>query len=223
MRILIIEDDLKIAKSLADFFKNGYYAVDTACDGETGLHLALSNDYDLIITDCILPKISGGEIIKQLKKHKITTPILVMSVIENTQNKINFLEDGAADYLSKPFNLSELHARVKAILRRLPKNNHSKLFFADLTLDLLSHEAIRDGKSIYLTTKEFLMLRLFMEFPNFTHSRQIIIEKVWDEASNHFSNIIEAHILHLRHKIDFKKPFLIKTVPGRGYKLSLGD
>lgn len=223
MRLLIIEDDLKIAKSLSDFFKNGHYAVDTVYDGEHGLRLALGTEYDLIITDYILPKINGDDIVIQLRKYQITTPVLVMSVVETTQNKINFLENGADDYLIKPFNLSEIQARVKAMLRRPPKINVSKLFFADLILDLLSQEALRDGKSIYLTTKEFMMLRLFMEFPDFTHSRQIIIEKVWDEASNHFSNIIEAHILHLRHKIDFKKPFLIKTVPGRGYKLSVGD
>lgn len=223
MRFLIIEDDLKIAESLSYFFRNNHYAIDVAYDGETGLRLALNTDYDLIITDNILPKINGQAIIYELRKNKKLTPILSISILNNTQNKIDLLKNGADDCLTKPFSFGELHARVKALLRRPQKIDDSKLSFRDLTLDLLSHEAQRANHQIYLTTKEFSILRLFMESPGLICSRQIITEQIWDDASNHLSNVIEAHILHLRHKIDFKKPFLIQTVAGRGYKLNLNN
>jgi len=221
MRILIIEDEIKIANSLANFLKNINYAIDMANDGETGLNLALTNGYDLIITDCILPKISGPEIIQSLRKNEINTPILVLSVLDTSQNKVKLLENGADDYLGKPFSFDELMARIRVLLRRPPKIEPVQISIADLTLNLSSQEAIRNKRRIYLTTKEFFLLRLLMENPGTTYSRDLITEKVWDEASNHLSNIIEAHILHLRRKIDFKKPFLIQTVPGRGYRLNL--
>lgn len=221
MRLLIIEDDLIIAKLLSEFFKNNLYVVDCAYDGETGLNLATNTDYDLILTDYLLPKINGRELISNIRKSGNKIPILVISICETIKNKIELLENGADDYLIKPFSFSELLSRVKVLLRRQPKLTDKILFFADLKLNLLSHEAIRAGRNIYLTTKEFQLLNLLMECPGQTCSRQVITEKVWDEASNHFSNIIEVHILHLRHKIDFKKPFLIQTVPGRGYKLNL--
>jgi len=221
MRILVIEDDLKIAEALAYFLRSNNYVVDTACDGEQGLFLTTENKYGLIITDFILPKINGQELVRRMRTNGVLTPIIAISVCDDIAKKINFFESGVDDYLTKPFFFAELHARIKALLRRHQKINSLKLSFADLTLDLASHEVKRDGHSIYLTTKEFSLLQLLMEQPRLIHSKQIITEKIWDEASNHLSNVIEAHIFHLRHKIDFKKPFLIQTIPGRGYKLSL--
>ena len=220
MRLLIIEDDLTIAELLLKFFKSNHYIVDLASDGELGLNLASFTNYDLIVMDYLLPKINGQEIINDLRENGNTTPILVISNCLNIKNKINFLESGADDYLTKPFSFTELNARVTAILRRYRKLDDKTLSFADLKLNLSSHEATRAGKNIYLTTKEFFILRLLMERPDIICSKQSITEKVWDDASCHLSNTIEAHILHLRHKIDFKKRFIIKTVPGRGYKIS---
>ncbi len=223
MKILIIEDDCLIAKSLNDFLKNNNYVTDLAYDGEVGLSLALNNDYDLIISDYLLPKINGQEIINHLRKNGNNTPILAISVCDKTQNKINLLDKGADDYLVKPFFFSELQARIIALLRRKKPLEQKRLSYSDLELDLMSHEAIRAEKKIYLTTKEFLLLKLLMENPKIIFDRQSINERAWDEAQQHFSNVTESYILKLRHKIDFKQPFLVKTVIGRGYKLDDDD
>lgn len=219
MKILIIEDDPLIAKSLNDFLRSNNYVTDLASDGENGLNLANNNNYDLIISDYLLPKVNGQEIISNLRKNGNNTPVLAISVCDKTQNKINLLENGADDYLVKPFFFTELQARVSALLRRRKPKEEKFITYADLKLDLMSHEATRAGKVIYLTTKEFLLLKLLMENPKTIFERQAINEKAWDEAQHHFSNVTESYILRLRHKIDFKKPFLIKTVTGRGYKL----
>lgn len=223
MKILVIEDDSAIAKSISDFLKSNNYVVDIASDGETGFNLASTNEYDLIISDYLLPKINGQEIINRLRKNGINTSVLAISVCDKTQNKINLLNNGADDYLVKPFFFSELNARIGVLLRRSKITSSKILSYADLKLDLLSHQATRDNKDIYLTTKEFLLLKLLIEKPGTIFNKQIINELAWDDASNHFSNILEAYILKLRQKIDFKKPFLIKTVSGRGYKLDVSD
>ena len=223
MKLLIIEDDSSITKSLSDFLKSNNYVVDTASDGEAGFNLADNTSYDLIITDYLLPKLNGQEIIKSLRANGITTPILVMSVCNKISDKVDLLNKGADDYLIKPFLLTELEARINALLRRQLTPKNKLIYYSDLKLDLLSHEATRDEQTIYLTTKEFLLLKLLIENPEITFSKQAINERAWDEASNHFSNVIEAYILKLRHKIDFKKPFLIKTVSGRGYKLDANN
>lgn len=219
MKLLIIEDDHLIAKSLNDFLKNNNYIVDIAYDGESGLSMASNNNYDLIITDYLLPKINGQEIIERLRKNGYAAPILAISVCDKCQNKINLLNKGADDYLTKPFFFTELQARINAMLRRREPLNKKVLKYADLELDLMSHEASRAGQNIYLTTKEFLLLKLLMENPKEIFEKQTINELAWDEASHYTSNVVESYILKLRNKIDFKKPFLIKTVSGRGYKL----
>lgn len=218
MKILIIEDDHLIAKSLNDFLKNNY-VTDLASDGASGLNLANNNNYDLIISDYLLPKINGQEIINNLRKNGNNTPVLAISICDKTQNKVNLLEKGADDYLVKPFFFTELQARINALLRRRKPIEQKIITYNDLKLDLMSHEASRAGQKIYLTTKEFLLLKLLMENPKTIFERQTINERAWDEAQHHVSNVTESYILKLRHKIDFKKPFLIKTVTGRGYKL----
>jgi len=219
MKLLVIEDDKNIAEALGKFLKSNNYVVDVASDGESGFNLADNNDYDLIITDYLLPKINGQEIISRLRQNGNTTPILAISVCDKTQNKINLLNRGADDYLAKPFFFTELQARVGAMLRRRKPQPKKILAYNDLELDLSSHEATRSGQIIYLTTKEFSLLKLLIENPEIIFSKQAINERAWDAASSLISNVTEAYILKLRTKIDFKKPFLIKTVPGRGYKL----
>lgn len=220
MRLLIIDDDKNIAQALSDFFRNNLYVADVAFDGESGLNLAINNYYDLIITDYLLPKIDGQKIINNLKENGSSVPILAISTCSEITNKIKLLEHGADDYLSKPFSFIELLARTKALLRRQPRSYEKILSFADLKLNLHTHEASRGKHNIYLTTKEFSIVQMFIKHPKIIFSKQEIIETVWDDASNPLSNIVEAHILHLRRKIDFKKPFLIQTVPGCGYRLS---
>ena len=219
MKLLVIEDDKNIAESLGKFLKSNNYVVDIASDGESGFNLADNNDYDLIITDYLLPKINGQEIIDRLRKNKNTTPILAISVCDRTQDKVNLLDRGADDYLAKPFFFTELQARVSAMLRRRKPRSKRVIAYNDLELDLSSHEASRNGQVIYLTTKEFSLLKLLIDNPEIIFSKHAINERAWDAASSPTSNVIEAYILKLRNKIDFKKPFLIKTVPGRGYKL----
>lgn len=219
MKLLIIEDDQLIAKALTDFLKNNNYVVDAAYDGETGLNMASHNNYDLIISDYLLPKINGQEITQRLRKNGCKSPILAISVCDKCQNKINLLNDGADDYLTKPFFFTELHARINALLRRKEPTSKKVITYADLELDLMSHEARRGEKTIYLTTKEFLLLKLFIENPKKILKKQSINELAWDEAGQCTSNVVESYIMRLRNKIDFKKPFLIKTVNGHGYKL----
>lgn len=223
MKILIVEDDKIIAKSISNFLKSNNYIVDVAYDGESGFHLADNGCYDLILTDFILPKMNGQEIISHLRKNGNTTPILAISICDKTENKVDLLKKGADDYLVKPFFFTELQARIKALLRRQKIPTKKIINYADLELDLLSHEAKRDEKIIYLTTKEFLLLNLLIKNPETVFNRQAINELAWDEANHHISNVTEAYILKLRNKIDFKKPFLIKTVSGRGYKLDVND
>lgn len=223
MKLLIIEDDRLVADALKAFLRSNNYAVDLASDGESGFNLADNNHYDLIITDYILPKMNGQEIISRLKENGSVVPILAMSVCKQTENKINLLDKGADDYLTKPFFFTELQARISALLRRRKELGRKIISYKDLELDLLSHEAKRGEKYIYLTTKEFLLLKLLIEKNETIVSRQAIKELAWNEDSCRLSNIIEAYALKLRHKIDFKKPFLIKTIPGRGYKLDASN
>lgn len=221
MKILIIEDDHIISSLLVKFLKDNFYTVDLASDGEKGLNLATVYKYDLIISDFLLPKLNGEEIIKKLRDLGNNTPILVMSVCGQTKNKISLINHGADDYLPKPFLFTELLARIKAILRREPLKEDKNISISDLSLDLKNQEAARNNKKIYLTNKEFCLLKLLMKNPGVIFDKQRIIEEAWDEVDGSLSNIVEAYILKLRKKIDFKKPFFIKTVPGRGYRLEV--
>lgn len=224
MKLLIIEDDKLIAKSLSNFFKSNNYIFDLASDGETGFNLADNNSYDLIITDYLLPKMNGKEIIKQLRKNGNKTPILAISICNETNDKSTILNHGADDYLVKPFFFKELQARINVLLRRKIAKVKNFLSYADLKLDLVTQEAWRDNRNIYLTTKEFLLLKLLLENPHKIFSKSVINESAWfDSFNNKSSNIIEAYILKLRQKIDFKDPLLIKTVSGRGYKIDINN
>lgn len=219
MKILIIEDNHIMARPLKKFLENNGYLVELAIDGEQGLNLATNNYYDLIISDYLLPKINGKEILDKLRQQGINTPILILSICNETNNKISFLNKGADDYLSKPFFFTELQARINSLLRRRPESEEKKLGYSDLELNLLNQEAYRDGRSIYLTTKEFLLLKLLLENPEKIITKQTINEMAWNNDNDFVSNVTEAYILKLRQKIDFKTPTLIQTISGRGYCL----
>lgn len=218
MRVLLIEDDRKISDALFRDLRGEGYAVDTAGDGEKGEYLAKINDYDLIILDIMLPKQDGLQTCANLRSAKVLTPILMLTALDDVSDKIAGLDRGADDYLAKPFHLGELHARIRALIRRGSEVRTAVLENFGVRLDLDTHTAHRNGKEIQLSTKEFALLELFMMNPEKILTRQIISEHLWDMNFDPRSNVIESFIKFLRQKIDkdFDKP-LIHTVRGAGY------
>lgn len=222
MKILVVEDEHKIANSIKQGLEQENYTVDVAYDGEDGLDLAVTEEYDVIILDRLLPKIEGVEALKQLRAKKIHTPVLILTAKGQIEDKIEGLDSGADDYLTKPFAFTELLARVKALSRR-PRNITDSVFkINDLTLNSKTFEVIRAGKKIKLSNKEFSLLEYLLR-----HVRQIvkkdqIMNNVWNYDSDVLPNSVEVYIKHLRDKID--KPFkkssnLIHTIRGFGYKI----
>jgi len=222
MRILVVEDEKRIADFVARGLKEEHYAVDIAYDGEQGLYLAEINPYDLMILDIMLPKIEGVEMCRHLRSKKINTPILMLTARAAVKDKVTGLNAGADDYLTKPFSFEELLARVKVLLRRTTANKTSVLKIADLELNQLSHEVKRAGKAIVLTAKEFALLEYFMVHTSQVISRSMISEHVWNEQFDSMSNVIDVHVRNLRNKVDdgFKKK-LIHTLRGSGYVLKV--
>lgn len=218
MRLLLIEDDLELSRTLALFLKSTGYAVDIANDGERGYFLGRTNDYDLIVTDYNLPLLSGREIIGRLRTEKITTPILILTVRSETTDKIELLNLGADDYLTKPFASSELLARIRSLLRR-PKGWQATLRCRDLEMDPDRYLVRKKGRPINLSAKDFALLEYLMRNKGRVLTRQEIMEHTWDENADPFSNTIEVHIMSLRKKLETKKDRFIFTYSGRGYKL----
>jgi len=220
MKILIVEDEVKMSNFLKQSLEAEYYAVDLALDGEEGSHLAQINDYDLIILDYVLPKKDGLEVLGEIRASGFTVPVLMVSVRNEAVRKAELLNAGADDYLAKPFVLQELLARVKALLRR-PKQLENDVFrIGDLELDTKGCTVKRGKKEVYLTRKEFMLLHYLMQHEGTVLSRGMILEHVWDMHTDIFSNTIESHMLSLRKKIgDTGKQRLIQTIPGRGYKI----
>ncbi len=222
MRILIVEDEKHISDFLRDSLEAEYFAVDVVEDGEKGLYQAQINDYDLIILDNVLPKKGGLEVCREIRSSGKTTPILILSVKADTVQKADLLNAGADDYLTKPFALVELFARVRALLRRPQGIEEEVLQSGDLTLDTKRCIVTRKNQELNLTRKEFMLLRYLMKNEGTVLSRGMILEHVWDMSVDIFSNTIESHILSLRKKIgDIGKNRLIQTVPGRGYKIGV--
>ncbi len=218
MRVLIIEDDKKLSAALSKGLKTEGYAVDTAGDGISGEELAVINYYDLIILDIMLPKQDGLQTCANLRENKVLTPILMLTALDDVSDKIKGLDQGADDYLAKPFHLGELLARMRALIRRKSEVRTAVLENFGVKLDLNTHKAYREGKEIQLSTKEYALLELFMMNPNRILSRGKISEHLWDMNFDPHSNVIESFIKFLRQKIDknFEKQ-LIRTVRGAGY------
>lgn len=222
MRILVVEDDLDIRDFLKMSLEEQCFSVDTTADGERGLHCAKSYAYDAILLDHVLPKKDGLKVCKEIRGAGITTPIIILTVQSSLRLKVDFLNAGADDYITKPFSLEELLARLRAVLRRSPKVSKSLLTIADLSLDRNKQKVIRGKKEIYLTRKEFSLLEYLMEHSDTVVSRGMILEHVWNKDGDPFSNTVEAHVLNLRKKIEWgKKKRLIHNLPGRGYKISI--
>lgn len=219
MKALLIEDDQEICHSLQAFLKEKNIILDTANDGERGLNMALINSYDLILLDYNLPKLNGNEIIQALRQEKKHLPIIMITVRSNLDDKINLLEQGADDYLTKPFSLCELVARIKAVTRRPPIIKDEVLKIKNLEVHPDKFIVKRNGKNIKLRAKEFSLLVYLLENKGRFLSRQDIIEHVWDENADPFSNTIEVHIMKLRKKIENKRDRFIFTLSNRGYKI----
>ncbi|MGE5480661.1 MAG: winged helix-turn-helix domain-containing protein [Chloroflexota bacterium] len=225
MRILIVEDDEKIALKLEKLLKEQNYGTDVSADGLDGEFKALTNDYDLIILDVRLPGKFGFEVCSTLRKEKVLVPILMLTALDAPDDIALGLNSGADDYLTKPFHIQEFLARVRSLLRRRSEQKTSVLEIADLKLDTVTRTVARSGKPIKLSSKEFALLEYFMLNAGRALSREMITEHVWDLNFDAQSNVIDSFVRFLRNKIDkdFDKP-LIHTVRGYGYKLSeLGE
>jgi heavy metal response regulator len=220
VRILVIEDENKIASFIKRGLKEEGYSVDIARDGEEGHFLAATQEYDLIILDLMLPKIDGLSLCRKLREEKSSVPVLILTARDSVKDKVIGLNSGANDYLTKPFAFEELLARCRALLRKADGRPPTKLQVADLTLDLLSHRVTRGDKEIALTPKEYALLEYLMRNEGIVVTRTMISEHVWDIHFDTFSNVIDVYISYLRSKIDagHEKP-LIHTLRGRGYLL----
>lgn len=220
MRILIIEDDVDVRDLVKTYLIGEGYTVEATSDGERGLYMARATPYDLIILDLSLPRKSGPSICKELRQLGDPTPILILSVTSELPAKIMLFDYGADDYVTKPFEYSELLARVKALLRRPKIISETVLLIEDLTLNTDSNKVMRGERTIYLTKKEFSLLLYLMKNKGKVLSRGSILEHVWNANSDPYSNTVEAHILNLRKKIgnELEKE-LIHNIPGRGYKI----
>lgn len=220
MRILVVEDEKKIADFIRRGLKEEGYAVDAALDGEEGLFLAKTNDYDLILLDLMLPKLDGLTLCKRLKEAKIKAPVIMLTAKNTVKEKVLGLDSGADDYLTKPFAFEELLARVRAMLRKNLTQPSTKLKIADLELDLITHKVTRGTKAIELTSKEYSLIEYLMRSEGAIVTRTMISEHVWNIDFDTFTNVIDVYINYLRNKIDSGfKTKLIHTVRGRGYVL----
>ncbi|MDX9779064.1 MAG: response regulator transcription factor [Patescibacteria group bacterium] len=222
MKILIIDDEKDIISFVRNGLKSRAHSVDVAYDAKHGLFLARSNHYDLIILDYNLPDKNGLEILQEIRQAGQKIPILALSVKAETNIKTEMFKNGVDDYVTKPFLLEELLWRVEALLRRPLTFQKNKLKLGDLQLDRQRQLAIRQGRRIYLTSKEYALLELFFRRKEELLSRSQIMENVWENNADPFSNTIEAHIMSLRKKLNAKgEKDYIHTFAGRGYKFSL--
>jgi len=221
MRILLVEDDLKIASFILKGLKEAGFAVDHAANGEDGLHLALNEPYDAAIIDIMLPKLDGLSLIEEMRRQKVNAPVIILSAKRSVDDRVMGLQKGGDDYLTKPFAFSELLARVQALIRRSTgASEPTGLAVGELSMNLLTREVVRGGKKIDLQPREFALLEYLMRNAGRVVSKTMIMEHVWDYNFDPQTNVVEARICRLRDKID--KDFgvkLIQTIRGAGYVL----
>ena len=220
MRLLVVEDEKKVASFIKQGLEEEGYAVDLALDGEKGLEMALDGVHDLIILDISLPKMDGLQVLKKLRQQKVNTPVLLLTVRATIEDKVLGLDAGADDYLTKPFAFQELVARVRALMRRRAEADPALLQVADLILDPARRVVSRGGEKIELTAKEFALLEYFMRNRGRVLTRTLMIEHVWNYDFDTMTNIVDVYVNYLRKKIDNgREPKLIHTVRGVGYVL----
>jgi two-component system copper resistance phosphate regulon response regulator CusR len=221
MRILVVEDEKKVAEIIERGLKAERFAVDICHNGREGWEMAVAYEYDLILLDLMLPEMSGSEILEKVRRKNQQVPILILTARDAMNDKVKNFELGADDYLTKPFAFAELLLRVKALLRRGPVNRSSVLRVGDLEIDRLSQSVRRAGKKIELTAKEYSLLEYLATNPGRVFSRTMIIEHVWDQSFQGLTNIVDVYVRHLREKVDDAHQHkLLRTVRGVGYSLS---
>jgi two-component system OmpR family response regulator len=221
MRVLVIEDDKKIASFVVNGLKQNGFAVDHASDGENGLSLAQVVTYDAAVLDIMLPKLDGLSLLRQMRQLKILTPVLILSAKASVDDRVKGLQAGGDDYLTKPFAFSELFARVQALVRRATQTAEpAKLSVSDLSMDLLAHEITRGGKKIDLQSREFALLELLLRHAGHAVTKTLILEHLWDYSFDPQTNVVDVLVHRLRAKMDKDFPLkLIQTIRGVGYVL----
>lgn len=218
VRILIVEDDRKLAEFVARGLRAERFAVDLAANGCDGENHVNSYAYDLLILDLMLPKLSGTEVLRRVRQSHASLPVLILTARDTIQDKVMHFEGGADDYLTKPFDFAELLVRIKSLLRRTPVERADVLRIADLELNRLTQMVRRDGQRIDLTAKEYALLEYLLSSPGRVFSRTMILNHVWDQSFEGVTNIVDVYVRYLRRKVD--EPFsakLIHTVRGVGY------
>src|SRR3990170_4021991 len=221
MRILVVEDERRLANIIKKGLTEEGFAVDAAYDGEEGQYLAESEEYDLILLDIMLPKVDGVTICRELRTKNIRSPVLMLTAKSEVEDKVAGLDSGADDYMTKPFSFLELRSRIHALIRRSKQEPSPTLIMSDLELDSIKHKVERDGKPITLTPKEFSVMELLLRHKDEVVTRTMIIEHVWDYNFEGMSNIVDVFVASLRRKVDKgSKVKLIHTIHGVGYKIS---
>lgn len=220
MRILVVEDEKKVASFIKKGLEEEHYAVDTAYDGETGLYMAEGNKYDLIVLDLMIPKMDGLELLRRIRTNKNNVPVLVLTAKDSVEDIVKGLDSGCDDYLTKPFAFMVFLARVRALLRREKIDKDPVLKISDLTLSPITHKVARRGKEMELTSKEYALLEYFMRNPDRVLTRTMISEHVWDCHFDSMTNVVDVYVNYLRKKIDKDfEPKLIHTIRGIGYMM----
>jgi two-component system OmpR family response regulator len=220
MRVLVVEDEVKMAGLIRRGLVEEGMAVDIAGSGEDALVRAGATDYDAIVLDVMLPGISGFDTCRRLRERGAWAPVLMLTARDAVEDRIEGLDGGADDYLTKPFSLAELSARLRALFRRQPTERPTVLHVGDITLDPASHQVTRNGTEVDLSAKEFALLETFMRSPGRVLSRFHLLEHAWDYSYEHRSNVVDVYVRYLREKLD--RPFgveSIETVRGSGYRL----
>ena len=220
MRLLLVEDEQRLAENIAEALRETGLAVDHAADGRTGSHLAEQGVYDAIVLDLMLPEKSGQRVLKDLRQNKLHTPVLILTAQEGKESVIELLNGGADDYLAKPFDLGELIARVKALIRRGKGVSTAIFTVSDVELNTIQQTVVRRGHSIDLSPTEYRILEYLAHRPRAIVSKQELLEHLYDFEWEHHSNVIEAHISNLRRKLNIPgTEILIETLRHRGYRL----
>jgi len=218
MRILVVEDDRKVASFLQKGLREEGHVVDAAHDGVEGAMRALVYDYDLLLLDVLLPNKSGLEIVREVRMKERTVPILLLTARDSGEDIVQGLDAGADDYLTKPFEFAELLARIRALLRRGGAERPDRLIYGDVEMDRVKHVAYRTGKRLDLTPKEFQLLEFLLLHPERVIRRTELLEKVWDLTFDPMSNVVDVHVGHLRRKLrSDDRPELLHTIRGVGY------
>ena len=220
MRLLIVEDELKMARALRRGLEREGHVVEVAADGEDGLHLGRTSEFDVIVLDVMLPSRDGFSVCRELRGADVWTPVLMLTARDAVEDRIRGLDVGADDYLMKPFAFGELLARLRALIRRGPSDRPPALEVGDVRLDPAAHVVARAGVVVELTTREFALLEFLMRHPGEAVSRTRILEQVWDMNFDGFSNVVDVYVGYLRKKLEqpFDRP-LIRTIRGVGYAL----